>query len=108
MKAYAKNIRISPKKLSVVASIVRNMPAKKALEILKFMPNKWGGILHKVVASAVANATNNDNQKMEDLTLGAVVIAKWVVYKRGNPISRGRSHAILKRTSNILVELKVK
>ena len=40
MKAYSKNIRISPKKLSVVASIVRGMPVKKALDILKFMPNK--------------------------------------------------------------------
>jgi ribosomal protein L22 len=40
MKANAKNIRISPKKLSVVAAIVRNLPAQKALDILKFMPNK--------------------------------------------------------------------
>jgi large subunit ribosomal protein L22 len=92
----------------VVAAIVRNLPAQKALDILKFMPNKWGPLLYKVVASAVANATNNDNQKIEDLTLGTVIIAKWVVYKRGNPISRGRSHAILKRTSNINIELKVK
>ena len=108
MKAIAKNIRISPKKLSVVASIVRNMPAKKALDILKFMPNKWGWLLHKVVESAVANAVHNDNQKAEDLTLAIVTICKGVVYKRGNPISRGRSHAILKRTSNVTVELKVK
>jgi large subunit ribosomal protein L22 len=76
MKAIAKNIRISPKKISVVASIVRNMPAQKALDLLKFMPNKSGPLLYKVVASAVANATNNDNQKIEDLILGTVVIAK--------------------------------
>jgi ribosomal protein L22 len=40
MKAYAKNIKISPKKLNVVAYIIRNMDVKKALNILKFMPKK--------------------------------------------------------------------
>ena len=108
MKANAWNIRISPKKLNVVATIVRNMSAKKALDILKFMPNKGSGILYKVIESAVANAVHNDNQKLEDLNLSTIIIAKWVVYKRWNPISRWRSHPILKRTSNIMVELKVK
>lgn len=108
MKAIAKNIRISPKKINVVASIVRNMPAKKALDILRFMPNKGSGLLLKVVDSAVANAVHNDNQKLEELVLSTVIITKWIVYKRWNPISRWRSHAILKRTSNIVVELKVK
>lgn len=108
MKAYAKNIRISPKKLSVVASIVRNMGVQKALDILKFMPNKWSWLLYKVIASAVANAKTNDNQDSANLVLNSIIVNKWVVYKRWNPISRGRSHAILKRTTNILVELKVK
>jgi ribosomal protein L22 len=40
MKAYASNIRISPKKVAVVATIIRNMEVQKALDILKFMPNK--------------------------------------------------------------------
>lgn len=108
MKAYAKNIRISPKKLSVVASIVRNMEVNKALDILKYMPNKWSWLLYKVVASALANAKANDNQSASSLVLNSVIVSKWAVYKRWNPISRGRSHAILKRTTNILVELKVK
>lgn len=108
MKSYSKNIRISPKKLNVVASIVRNMPVKKALDILKYMPNKGSDLLYKTVESALANAIHNDNQKIEDLSLSTVSITKWIVYRRWNPISRWRSHAILKRTSNILVELKVK
>lgn len=108
MKAYASNIRVSPKKMSVVASIVRRLDAKKAMDILKFMPNKSAGLLYKAVASAVANAKNNDNQEVENLIVDSIIVSKWVVYKRWNPISRGRSHAILKRTSNILVELKVK
>lgn len=108
MKAYAKNIRISPKKLSVVATIVRNMEASKAMDILKYMPNKWSGLLYKVIASAVANAKTNDNQDSANLVLNSIIVSKWAVYKRWNPISRWRSHAVLKRTTNILVELKVK
>ncbi|EKE25958.1 MAG: 50S ribosomal protein L22 [uncultured bacterium (gcode 4)] len=108
MKAYASNIRISPKKIAVVASIVRNMEAKKALDILRFMPNKWSAILYKVLFSAVSNAVNNDWQEKDKLVVNSLIISKWAVYKRWNPISRWRSHSILKRTSNILLELKVK
>lgn len=108
MKAYAKNIRISPKKLNVVATIVRNMDVNKAMDILKYMPNKWSWILYKVVASAAANAKVNDNQETASLVISSINASKWAVYKRWNPISRWRSHKILKRTTNILVELKVK
>lgn len=108
MKAYWKNIRISPKKLRVVAEVVRGMDASEALKFLKFAPKKWADLLYKILASAVANAENNDSQKLEDLKIGALIITKWIVYKRGNPVSRGRMHAILKRTSNIKLELQVK
>lgn len=108
MKAYWKNIRISPKKLRVVAEVVRGMDAAEALKFLKFAPKKWADLLFKILSSAVANASNNDSQKLEDLKIGTLIITKWIVYKRGNPVSRGRMHAILKRTSNIKLELQVK
>lgn len=108
MKAYSSNIRISPKKIAVVASIVRNMDVTKALDILRFMPNKGSSILYKTLFSAVSNAVNNDWQEKENLAISSLIIAKWVVMKRWNPIWRWRSHPILKRTSNILIELKVK
>lgn len=108
MKAYWKNIRISPKKLRVVAEVVRNMDADEALKFLKFAPKKWADLLYKILASAIANAENNDSQKLENLKIGTLIIQKWIVYKRGNPVSRGRMHPILKRTSNIKLELQVK
>lgn len=108
MKAYAKNIRISPKKLRVVAEVVRGMSAPEALGFLKFAPKKGAGLLYKVVSSAVSNATHNDNQKLEDLYIDTLVINKGIVYKRGRPVSRGRMHPILKRTSNVRLELSVK
>ena len=108
MKAYGKNIRISPKKLRVVAAVVRGMEAQEALDFLKFAPRKWAKILYKIVHSAVANAENNDGQKKADLYLDTLIITKGIVYKRGRPVSRWRMHPILKRTSNIRLELQVK
>jgi large subunit ribosomal protein L22 len=108
MKAYAKNIRISPKKLRVVAEVVRGQNAIEALQFLKFAPKKGADILYKVLHSAVKNAENNDNQKATELYIDTLIVTKGIVYKRGNPVSRGRMHPILKRTSNIRLELQVK
>lgn len=108
MKAYGKNIRISPKKLRVVAEVIRGKNAQEALDFLKFAPKKWADILYKVLFSAVKNAENNDSQKVSDLYIDTLIVTKGIVYKRGNPISRGRMHPILKRTSNIRLELQVK
>lgn len=108
MKAYWKNIRISPKKLRVVAEVIRNKKATWALDFLKFAPKKWADILYKVLHSAVANAENNDNQDIKNLYIETLIINKGIVYKRGQPVSRWRMHAILKRTSNVRLELQVK
>ena len=108
MKAYGKNIRISPKKLRVVAEVIRGQNVNEALGFLKFAPKKGADLLYKILFSAVKNAENNDSQKAEDLYIDTLVITKGIVYKRGNPVSRGRMHPILKRTSNIKLELQVK
>jgi len=108
MKANAKNIRISPKKLRVVGEVIRGMGTDEALKFLKFAPKKGAGLLYKILHAAVANATNNDGQKSDNLFISSLIINKGIVYKRGNPVSRGRMHAILKRTSNINLELQVK
>ncbi len=108
MKANGKNIRISPKKLRVVGEVIRGMDATEALNFLKFAPKKGADLLYKILHSAVANATNNDGQKSDNLYISSLIINKGIVYKRGNPVSRGRMHPILKRTSNINLELQVK
>lgn len=108
MKAYWKNIRISPKKLRVVAEILKNRDATWALNFLKFAPKKWADILYKVLHSAVSNAVNNNSQDANNLYIDQLVITKGIVYKRWQPISRWRMHPILKRTSNIRLELQVK
>ena len=108
MKANGKNIRISPKKLRVVAEVIKWQKAVEALNFLKFAPKKWADILYKILFSAVSNAQNNDSQDITDLYINSLIINKWIVYKRWNSVSRWRMHPILKRTSNIKLELQVK
>ena len=108
MRAYWKNIRISPKKLRVIAEVIRGQSAEEALGFLKFAPKKWADILYKVLHSAVSNAVHNDKQDESTLYINTLLIHKGIVYKRGQAVSRGRMHAILKRTSNISLELSVK
>ena len=108
MKAHLRKIRISPKKTNIVAGLVRGKNVQDALNILKFTPKKAAQFLYKVVHSAVSNAENNNSQKASNLYISSLIINKWIVYKRSNPVSRGRAHKILKRTSNIALELQVR
>ena len=108
MKAYGKNIRISPKKLRVIAEVIRWENVEKSLRLLKNAPKKWADILYKIVFSAMKNAENNDKQDISKLFIDTLIITKGIVYKRWNPVSRWRMHPILKRTSNIRLELQFK
>ncbi len=105
MKASVRNIRISPKKLNVISYIVRGMSAKKGLDTLRFMPKKGARIVYDVLSSAVSNAVHNDSQKLEDLKIASISVTQGLMFKRINPISRGRAHRILKRTSHVDVTL---
>jgi len=108
MRSIGKNIRISPKKLRVIAEVIKWDDVTSALNFLKFAPKKWANLLYKVVHSAVKNAENNDGQNASNLVIGTLMINKGIVYKRWNPVSRWRMHPILKRTSNVTLELQVK
>lgn len=107
MKSSVRNVRISPKKLNVIAFIIRGMSAQQALDTLRFMPKKGATIVYKVLKSAVENAVHNDNQDIKDLKISSVVVTQWMMYKRINPVSRGRAHRILKRTSHVDISLSV-
>ena len=107
MISSLKNARISPKKMNLVAELVRGQKAVDALNQLKFTPKKAAHILYKVISSAVANATNNRAQDADKLYIKSILVTKGTTYKRGLPVSRGRYHRILKRNSNIQVEVEV-
>ncbi|PIZ71259.1 50S ribosomal protein L22 [Candidatus Peregrinibacteria bacterium CG_4_10_14_0_2_um_filter_43_11] len=105
MKAILRRSRISPKKANLVAGMVRGKKVKDALDILKFMPKKGADVLYKVVQSAAANAVNNFKQSIDSLFITRILVTKGPTLKRGVPISRGRTHPILKRTCHITVEV---
>jgi len=105
MKAILRGIRITPKKANLVAGMIRGMPVKEALSLLKFMPKKGAKIVHKVLTSAVANAKNNFHQSADDLIVSQIWAVKGVTLKRATPANRGRAWPILERTSHITIEL---
>ncbi|OGC82935.1 MAG: 50S ribosomal protein L22 [Candidatus Abawacabacteria bacterium RIFCSPHIGHO2_01_FULL_46_8] len=105
MKALLKNVRISPKKLSVIAKLVRGKPVDKALLMLEYAPKKGAKFLHKVIKSAAANAENNQKLEAKNLKVAELVVNKGFILKRGMPGTRGRWKRIWKRASNIWVTL---
>ncbi|MCF7812108.1 50S ribosomal protein L22 [Candidatus Gracilibacteria bacterium] len=108
MKAHLKQIRISPKKVNVVAGLVRGKEVIKALDMLKFMPKKAAGHLYKVIHSAAANAETNDKQKRENLRIKEIVVNKGLFLKRFLPSTRGRALPLHKPTTHISVTLEKK
>lgn len=103
--ATAKNIRISPEKVNLVVTQIRKMPPTKALQILKFINKSTSPVLVKLIKSAIANAKHNQGAQEAGLSFKEIVVTKGPTYKRYQPISRGRVHHILKRTSHIKVVL---
>ena len=108
MKAISRSIRITPKKINLIAELVRSKDATQALEILTLTPKKGAKILHKIVASAVANAKNNFKQDENSLYIKEILVNKAPTMKRWMPASRGRVHPILKRNSKVTVTIGVK
>lgn len=108
MKSILYNIRISPKKVNLIAKLVRRKPVNEALNILRFLPKRSGRPLMLAIKSAASNATHNYKQKLESLMVEKIVVNKGPTLKRARPVSRGRSHPIKKRTSHVTVEVAVK
>lgn len=104
--ATAKNVRISPQKVRLVVDQIKKLPPQKAIEALNFTPKRAALPLKKVIQSAIANATNNFGASLSSLTLKSILVGKGPVAKRYQPVSRGRAHPILKRTSHIKVILE--
>lgn len=108
MKAHLRSIRISPKKANLVAGLVRGKKVTDALDFLRFTPKKAAGILHKVIQSAASNAEKNFSQDRDHLFVKEIIVNAGPTMKRFNPVSKGRGHPILKRTSHITVLVEPK
>lgn len=105
MKASLYQIRISPKKVNVVAKLVRGKKAADAVAMLKFVPKRAAPILAKLIGSAMANAETNFKATKSDLVVSKVLVNEGVAMRRGTPASRGRWSPMKKRGSHIHVEV---
>ncbi|KPJ69837.1 hypothetical protein AMJ44_01865 [candidate division WOR-1 bacterium DG_54_3] len=103
VKAQAKWIKISPRKLGRVLELVRGKLAVEALRLLGFMPQKGARILEKVVKSALANAKNNYKLGEGDLLVTEAYVNKGITMRRWQPRARGRIDPVKKRTSHVTV-----
>lgn len=106
MHAHLRKIRISSKKVNLVAGMVREKSVKEALTLLEFTPKKAAKVLYKVIQSAGANATNNFKQDLDTLVIKEIIVNQGPTYKRFQPVSKGRAHPILKRTSHVTVKVE--
>ena len=106
IKAESKYIRISPRKLQLVAKSIKGLSLQEALETLVFLEKRAARSLLKTLKSAIANAINNFKLKEEDLKIKSIEILKAPMLKRWRPVSRGRAHPYVKRTSHIKVILE--
>ena len=104
MKASLKNYRQSPRKVRLIADLVRGKKVNEALEALKFVNKRASEPFTKVIKSALANATSH-GADADRLVITKVAVDKGTVFKRFMPRARGSASRINKRNSHITVEL---
>ncbi len=101
--ARARYVRITPMKARRVIDLVRGMRAEQALSVLSFTPQAAGEPVRKVLASAVANAENNDRLDRADLVVTEAYVDEGPTLKRFRPRAQGRAFRIRKRTCHITI-----
>lgn len=103
VQAIAKGVRISPRKIGVVASLVRSRTVNEALVILEHTPRRSAVAVSKVIKSAQANAENNHNYKPDSLRITEITVTPGPRLKRYKPAAHGRALPFQKKSSHIRV-----
>ncbi len=105
MKAILKNYRQSPRKVRLIADLIRGKKVNEALRQLGFINKRAADPFAKVINSAVANA-KRDGRSAESLKISKVSVDKGTTFTRFMPRARGSASPINRRSSHITVELK--
>ena|SRR5688572_5857641 len=101
--AVAKGVRMSPRKVGVVAALIRGRTVADALTILEHTPRRTALPVLKTVKSAVANADHNHNLKPDTLKIVEISVTSGPRLKRFRPAAHGRALPFQRRTSHIRV-----
>ncbi len=99
---YAK---ISPFKVREVTRAIQGLPVSAALDVVAFSPKKAAGLVNKTLKSAVANAENNANMKVDGLVVKEATVGEGPTMKRMMTRARGSGSRILKRSAHIRIIL---
>ncbi|PAP76852.1 50S ribosomal protein L22 [Rubrivirga marina] len=105
-RAKRKYLRISPRKMRIVADVVRGKNAQQAIDTLEFMPQKAAAMVRRAIQDAYGNLIDqNQDERIDDerLIVKTIMVDQAPVIKRFRPVSRGRAHPILKRSSHLTV-----
>jgi len=102
-RAVARNLRVSPRKLNLVAGLIRGKKVETAIADLEFSRKRIAQDVKKCVMSAVANAENNHNLDVNDLMVSEAFVGKNLIMKRFAARGRGRASSIMKPFSQITV-----
>ena len=108
VKAINKNIRTSPRKLSLVCNFIKGKKAEEALKQLQFTRKKIAIDVSKTVKSAISNAENNHQLDIDNLFVKEAFVGKSLVMKRYRPRAKGRASPIKKPFSRLTIILQEK
>src|SRR5688500_6531641 len=105
-RAIARHVRLSPTKARRVVNLVRGLPAKEALTVLQFAPQAASEPVYKVLASAIANAENNERLDPDSLLVSEAFVDEGPTLKRFRPRAQGRAFRIRKRTCHTTIAVE--
>jgi large subunit ribosomal protein L22 len=102
-QAMVSNLRVSPRKLNLVAGLIRNQPASEAVAVLTFSKRRIAHAVRKALESAIANAENNHQLDVDQLVVTRAEVGRSVVMKRFHARGRGRSSRVEKWFSHLKI-----
>ncbi len=105
-RAVARLLRVSPRKLNLLAELIRGKKVDKALADLTFSRKRIARDVKKTLESAIANAENNHDLDVDQLIVSEAYVGKNLVMKRLRPGPRGRASRILKPFAQITVVVR--
>ncbi len=108
VKAIARYLKISPKKMRLVANLIKGMDATQVIDYLKFVPRKASRLILKVLNSAAANAEHNYNLKKENLFIKEILVNSGPMLKRWRARAFGRAAPIRRKSSHLSIILEEK
>ena len=107
-RAFSRSMRVSPRKLNLVAQMIRGKSAEAALAALAFSPRRIAVEVKTVLESAIANAENNHQLDVDQLVVSEAYVGKSLLMRRFHARARGRAGKISKPFSNLTIIVREK